>query len=212
MTPSTPLDSFEPERQADSQPSLEAAVEKVLAAQVRELRVKRGWSLAELAEQIGMSKGMLSKIENAQSTPSLNTLVRLAGALDAPLTAFFRGLKEEADVVFVKAGRGFELSPRSAAGHLYQLLGATRGPHHIMEPMLVTLLERSEVFPLYQHAGTEFLYMVSGEMQYAVGGSTYLLEAGDSLQFDGEAPHGPRMLITLPVQLLSVKAYGHVTR
>ena len=81
-----------------------------------------------------------------------------------------------------------------------------------MEPMLVTLLERTEVFPLYQHAGTEFLFMVSGEMQYGVGGSTYILEAGDSLQFDGEAPHGPQMLITMPVQFISVKAYGHVTR
>ena len=54
--------------------------------------------------------------------------------------------------------------------------------------------------------------MVSGEMQYAVGGSAYILEAGDSLQFDGEAPHGPQTLITMPVQFISVKAYGHVTR
>ncbi|MEI8057021.1 MAG: XRE family transcriptional regulator [Actinomycetes bacterium] len=193
-------------------PSLEDAVERVLATQLRELRTRRGWSLARLADETGMSKGMLSKIENGQTTPSLSTLVRLATALDAPITAFFRGLEEETDVLLVKAGRGLELSPRSAAGHRYQLLGATRGPNHIMEPMLVTLMERTEVFPLYQHAGTEFLFMISGEMQYGVGGSTYLLEPGDSLQFDGEAPHGPRTLITMPVQFLSVKAYGHGTR
>ena len=54
--------------------------------------------------------------------------------------------------------------------------------------------------------------MISGEMQYGVGGSSYLLEPGDSLQFDGEAPHGPRTLITMPVQFLSVKAYGHGNR
>ena len=194
------------------QPSLEKAVERVLATQLRELRTRRGWSLAKLADETQMSKGMLSKIENGQTTPSLSTLVRLANALDAPLTAFFRGLDEETDVLLVKAGRGLELSPRSEAGHLYQLLGATRGPHHIMEPMLVTLLERTEVFPLYQHAGTEFLFMISGEMQYGVGGSTYLLEPGDALQFDGEAPHGPRTLITMPVQFLSVKAYGNGSR
>ena len=142
------------------QPSLEKAVERVLATQLRELRTRRGWALAKLADETQMSKGMLSKIENGQTTPSLSTLVRLANALDAPLTAFFRGLDEETDVLLVKAGRGLELSPRSEAGHLYQLLGATRGPHHIMEPMLVTLLERTEVFPLYQHAGTEFLFMI----------------------------------------------------
>ena len=76
----------------------------------------------------------------------------------------------------------------------------------------MTLMERTEVFPLYQHAGTEFLFMISGEMQYGVGGSAYLLEPGDSLQFDGEAPHGPLTLITMPVQFLSVKAYGYGTR
>ncbi|MEI6373631.1 MAG: XRE family transcriptional regulator [Actinomycetes bacterium] len=193
-------------------PSREQAVEKVIAGQLRELRGRRGWSLARLADETGLSKGMLSKIENALTAPSLNTLVRLAEALDAPVTAFFRGLVEETDVLLVKAGRGLELSPRSAAGHRYQLLGATRGPHQMMEPMLVTLMERSEVFPLYQHAGTEFLFMISGEMHYGVGGSEYLLEPGDSLQFDGEAPHGPRTLITMPVQFLSVKAYGHGNR
>ena len=184
----------------------------MLAARLRELRNRRGWSLGQLAAETGLSKGMLSKIENGQSAPSLSTLARLATALDAPLTAFFRGLEEETDVVLVKAGRGLELSPRSRAGHRYQLLGATRGAYKLLEPMLVTLMERTEVFPLYQHAGTEFLFMISGEMEYGVGDDGYLLAPGDALQFDGEAAHGPRRLITMPVQFLSVKAYGHVTK
>jgi transcriptional regulator with XRE-family HTH domain len=191
---------------------LEEAVERVLAARLRELRIRRGWSLAQLAAETGLSKGMLSKIENGQSAPSMSTLARLATALDAPLTAFFRGLEEETDVVLVKAGRGLELSARSIAGHRYQLLGATRGPVQQLEPMLVTLLERTEVFPLYQHAGTEFLFMISGEMEYGVGNHGYHLEPGDALQFDGEAAHGPSRLISLPVQFLSVKAYGHVPK
>jgi len=199
-----------PQPQRDRQ-ALEVAVERVLATQLRELRGRRSWSLSRLAEETGLSKGMLSKIENGQTAPSLGTLVRLATALDAPLTAFFRGLEEETDVLLVKAGRGLEMSPRSQAGHRYQLLGASRGPHQVMEPMLVTLMERTEVFPLYQHAGTEFLFMVSGEMEYGVGAASYLLEPGDALQFDGEAAHGPRRLITMPVQFLSVKAFGHAT-
>jgi len=193
-----------------ARPSLEEAAERVLAARLRELRGRRGWSATRLAEETGLSKGMLSKIENGQSAPSLSTLARLASALDAPLTAFFRGLEEETDVLLVKAGRGLELSPRSQAGHRYQMLGATRGPHQLMEPMLVTLMERTEVFPLYQHAGTEFLFMISGEMEYGVGAAGYTLEPGDALQFDGEVAHGPRRLGTMPVQFLSVKAYGHV--
>jgi transcriptional regulator with XRE-family HTH domain len=196
---------------ADHRPA-SPAVERVLAERLRELRTQLGWSLTRLAAATGLSKGMLSKIENEQSSPSLGTLGKLATALDVPLTAFFRGLQEETDVLLVKAGQGFDLSPRSRAGHRYQLLGATRGSRQLMEPVMVTLMERTEVFPLYQHEGVEFLLMVSGAMEYGVGSAGYPLEPGDSLQFDGEVAHGPRRLTTLPVQFLSVKAYGHAAR
>jgi hypothetical protein len=54
-------------------------------------------------------------------------------------------------------------------GHDYILLGALRGPHKRMEAHLVALTERSEVFPLFQHPGTELLFMLEGEMLYGHG-------------------------------------------
>ena len=180
-----------------------------IAERIREYRQQLGMSGSQLAEASGLSKGMLSKLENGQVSPSLASLVRLSEALQVPVTAFFRGLDEERDVLHVKAGQGLDISHRgSRAGHRYQLLGSMRGPNKRMEPVLVTLLERTEVFPLYQHSGTELLYVLSGKLDYAVGGAEYTLEAGDALQFDGEVPHGPRRLITLPTQFLSIKAYG----
>jgi len=74
----------------------------------------------------------------------------------------------------------------------------------------VTLMERSEVFPAYQHPGTELIYMLAGRMEYGVGGSTYLLEPGDALQFNGEVTHGPTSLEALPIQFLTVKVYGAI--
>jgi quercetin dioxygenase-like cupin family protein len=74
--------------------------------------------------------------------------------------------------------------------------------------LLVTLMERSEVFPAYQHPGTELLYMLAGRMEYGVGSSTYVLEPGDALQFNGEVTHGPAKLDSLPIQFLTVKAFG----
>jgi DNA-binding XRE family transcriptional regulator len=180
-----------------------------IAERVRSLRRQLGMSVSQLAAASHISKGMLSKIENGQVSASLATLVRLSAALDAPVTALFRGLDEEGDVLLVKAGQGMDISHRgSRAGSRYQLLGDMRGPHKRMEPVLVTLLERMEVFPLYQHPGTELLYMLSGTMDYSVGSGTYSLAAGDALQFDGEVPHGPCALVTLPVQFLSIKAFG----
>ncbi len=83
---------------------------QVIANHVRTRRLEMGLNVGQLAERTGISKGMLSKIENAQTSPSLSTLERLAGALDMPVTSLFRGLSEERDAVFVKAGVVLEAS------------------------------------------------------------------------------------------------------
>lgn len=165
-------------------------------------------TVGQLSERCGISKGMLSKIENAQSSPSLATLERLAGTLDMPLTALFRGLAEEREAVFIKAGSGPEIVRQGTrAGHIYQLLGSLRGPRKRVEPLLVSLTERSEVFPIFQHPGTELLYMLEGVMDYGHGKQHYRMEPGDTLQFDGDIPHGPTLLVKTPIRFLSITIY-----
>jgi transcriptional regulator with XRE-family HTH domain len=187
--------------------ALEDALATVIADRVRELRLQLGLTVGHLAELTGLSKGMLSKIENAQASPSLATLARLSGSLKVPVTAFFRGLNEEQDVLHVKVGRGLTIDHKgSGPGHLYQSLGAMRAPHNTLEPLLTTLTTRADTFPLYQHPGTELIYMITGRMEYLCGDSRYLLEPGDTMQFVGEVPHGPSALIELPIQFLSVKS------
>ena len=188
---------------------VEESLTAVIAERVRELRLRHGWTVGRLADECGLSKSMLSKIENAQSSPSLGTLARLSEALSVPVTAFFRGLSEEQDVIHVKAGAGLVIHHRNSVhGQRYQSLGTMRAPHDNLEPMLVTLTERADAFPLYQHAGTELIFMISGKMEYCCGGGRYLLEAGDTLQFVGEVPHGPGELVSLPIQFLAVKSLG----
>jgi transcriptional regulator with XRE-family HTH domain len=192
---------------AGSPDALEEALGAIIAERVREFRLRLGLTVGQLAELTRLSKGMLSKIENAQASPSLATLARLSGALKVPVTAFFRGLNEEQDVLVVKAGRGLDIEHKgSGPGHRYQLLGTMRAPHNSLETLLVTLTDRAEIFPLYQHPGTELIYMIAGRIEYLCGNSTYLLEPGDAMQFVGEVPHGPRTLIELPIQFLSVKS------
>ena len=187
--------------------ALEEALGAVIAERVREFRLQLGLTVGQLAELTGLSKGMLSKIENVQASPSLATLARLSGALKVPVTAFFRGLNEEQDVLHVKAGRGLDIEHKgSGPGHRYQLLGTMRASHNSLETLLVTLTDRAEEFPLYQHPGPELIYMIAGRIEYLCGDSTYLLEPGDAMQFVGEVPHGPRTLIELPIQFLSVKS------
>jgi transcriptional regulator with XRE-family HTH domain len=205
VAPAAPAD--EPELASGSPGALEEALGAVIAERVREFRLQLGLTVAHLAELTGLSKGMLSKIENAQASPSLSTLARLSEALKVPVTAFFRGLNEEQDVLFVKAGRGLDIEHKnSGPGHRYQTLGTMRAPHNTLETLLVTLTERADTFPLYQHPGTELLYMITGRLEYLYGNSRYLLEPGDTMQFVGELPHGPNSLIELPIQFISVKS------
>ena len=183
-------------------------LERVIAAQVRKLRKSSGLSIGDMADKVGISKAMLSKIENAQTSCSLATLARLAAGLDVPVTSLFRGADSQREAVFVEAGRGAEIVGRGTrVGHHYELLGALRGQHKRLEPVLVTLTNESEVFPLFQHAGTELLYMLEGVMVYGHGDSEYTLRPGDSLLLDGEAPHGPNELVRLPIRFLAVTAY-----
>lgn len=192
---------------SDESDQAEAALRSVVSQRLREYRTDLDWTLSQLAGRSGVSKAMLSKIENAQTTPALATLARIGAALSVPVTAFFRGLDEEHDLLHVKSGQGLEIQHRgSAAGQRYQLLGRMRFPHDRLEPMLVTIESDHERFPLYQHGGSEFLYVISGSIEYAYGGRTVLLEPGDALQFLGEVPHGPVRAVVLPVQMLSLKA------
>ena len=72
--------------------------------------------------------------------------------------------------------------------------------------------DESDVFPICQHSGLEFLYMLEGEVAYRHGTKTYVLTPGDSLFFDAEAPHGPEELRRLPIRFLSVICYTRETR
>ncbi len=191
--------------QADGPVDLETAI----ARQVRRYRIAAGLSVAEMAARVGISKAMLSKIENAHTSCSLTTLGRLATGLNVPVTALFRGVDTEREAVYVPAGHGAQIIRRgSRVGHLYELLGALRGPHKRMEAVLVTLTESSEVFPLFQHPGTELLFMLEGVMVYGHGEAAYTMRPGDALQLDGEGAHGPQELVELPVRFLSVTAFG----
>jgi transcriptional regulator with XRE-family HTH domain len=196
------------EREVPSDTPTGVDLEKVIAKRVRALRRSTGLSVGDMALKVGISKAMLSKIETAQTSCSLNTLARLAAGLDVPVTSLFRGADTEREAVFVESGHGAVIVGRGTRiGHHYELLGALRGQHKRLEPVLVTLTNASEVFPLFQHAGTEMLYMLEGVMVYGHGESEYTLRPGDSLLLDGEGLHGPHELVRLPIRFLAITAY-----
>ncbi len=184
------------------------SLEVSIGSEVHSFRKDLGMTVVELARLAELSPGMLSKIERGQTSPSLATLKGLAGALNVPVTALFRQFEEERDASFVAAGSGIEIERRGTrAGHQYRLLGHTVGGAVNVEPYLITLTDESDVFPIFQHAGVEFIHLIEGQVDYRHGSNIYPLGPGDSLFFDADAPHGTERLRRLPIKFLSVISY-----
>ena len=191
----------------------ERSIESAIGRQVREFRGQQNMTIAELAKSAGLSTGMLSKIENGATSPSLTTLQSLSAALQVPVTSLFRRFEERREATHVKAGHGLKIDRRGTrAGHQYELLGHIAGHDISSEPYLITLTEESDVFPVFQHDGLEFIYLLEGRVRYRHADKTYLLEPGDSLFFDADAPHGPEELIERPIRMVCVISYARAEK
>ena len=176
----------------------------------RRIREELGLTLASIAQQARISPGMLSRLETGRVSPSLETIVALAEALGVRPALLLQEVGEEAGgAQHVPESQGLEVVRRGTKrGHTYHLLAAQRGPRKVFEPFLVTLTDKSEIFPGFQHAGTEFIHILSGEIRYRHGKESYLLKEGHSLTFSGEIAHGPERLIKVPIRMLSIIIYG----
>ena len=186
-------------------------LERFLGNTIKDLRQQHGLTIAEVADRADISRGMLSKIENAQTATSLDTLSKLAAALGVSLSALFRNFDNKAGgAQLVKKGEGMEVVRRGTKrGHTYHLLSYDQGPTKHFEPFLITIDSESETFPAFEHPGTEFIYMLEGKLQYRHGEETYVLEPGDSLTFRGDVPHGPDKMMQVPIKFITVLMYPH---
>jgi len=188
----------------------EKVLEIAIGREVRAHRRQHSMTVADLADRTGLSIGMLSKIENGNTSPSLTTIQLLANALSMPITSFFRSFEESRLAVYTKADEGVELERAGTrAGHQYNLLGhiGSNASGVTVEPYLITLSTKADIFPTFQHEGIETIYMLEGEVDYRHGDDVYPLKPGDTLFFDADAPHGPENLVILPARYLSIISY-----
>jgi transcriptional regulator with XRE-family HTH domain len=199
---------------ADGEPTRSVGDRRQVAARLgrvaRRIREELDLTLSDVAERARISSGMLSRLETGRVSPSLETIVALADALGVRPALLLQEIgDEEGGAQHVPAGLGLEVVRRGTRRkHAYYLLAAQRGPVKMFEPFLVTLTDKSEVFPGFQHAGTEFIYILSGEIRYRHGKQSYLLKTGDALTFRGDVAHGPERLEKVPIRMLSVIIYG----
>jgi transcriptional regulator with XRE-family HTH domain len=182
-----------------------------LGRTARRLRESQNLTLADVAGRADISSAMLSRLETGRVSPSLETIVALSQALGVTPSALMQRVGvDDGGAQLIRAGEGLEtVRSGTRRGHTYHLLAAQRGPRKIFEPFLVTLNDRSEVFPGFQHPGIEFIHLLSGVLHYRHGRHTYVLRAGDTLTFRGDIAHGPERLEKVPIRMLSLIIYGN---
>jgi DNA-binding XRE family transcriptional regulator len=153
---------------------------------LRELRQERGMSMRGLARASGLSTNALSMIERGRTSPSVSTLHKIAGALEVPVTAFFRLEPPRQAVVFCGVdGRKRIPFPRG----LWEGLG---GEHFVggVEPFMITLESGASSGPFGMlHTGHEFVICLSGQLEYEIENERYSLTAGDSLLLAAQKRH-----------------------
>ncbi|HEX5365273.1 MAG TPA: XRE family transcriptional regulator [Acidimicrobiales bacterium] len=179
-----------------------AEVAIAVAANTRRLRVRRGWSLDQLATRSGVSKGMLVHLEQARTNPSLGTLckvaetlgVSLAGLVEQPATANVRVVERAAAVRLWTSERG-------SAGDL--LVGSDEDDH--LELWRWTLAPGDGHEADGHAAGTrEIVHVLSGDMVLRVDGVDHPVPAGAAATFRADRDHGYRNDGRDPVDLVMV--------
>lgn len=187
------------------------SIELQIGRRIRALRVERDVTLDQLAREVKLTKGQLSKIENGKVSCPVSTLMRVATALGVHVSDLFEGDETQARAVLVKRGERKPIAGRgSKLGHSYESLAHGLPFPKDFEPYLMTI-EEKRIEPsknVFKHPGHEFLFLLEGKMVYRHAGQDYALEPGDSLFFDGSFDHGPVSVSGVPVRFLSIISNG----
>lgn len=174
-------------------------LERAISTRITSLRTERGMTQEQMAEACGVTKGYISKIENARIVPPIGTLVRIAHALRADVADFLKPLDDSwQDVVSVVRADERQPAVRGASAFGYDYVSlAHRKRHKRMQPFIFTFPE-VEKSTWFEHDGEEFLFILEGrvlwEMKIDGEPRSWVLEAGDSLYFESRIPHRGRGL------------------
>ena len=183
-------------------------IERIIGQRIRAFRKAHGLNLEELARESGISKGLLSKIENAKVSSPISTYSNIAAALGVNFSDFVQGRQEEGCIIIHKEERKLVSRRRTPYGYQFESLGE-RWPSKKFNPFLLTYLPQPKdaPWPHFKFEGEEFIFLLEGELEMVYDQEHYHLTSGDCIFLDARVPHGGRaaggkkaiaLLISLP--------------
>ncbi len=167
---------------------LETDVREKIGIRIRSLRVNQNRTVEEVATASGLSKSMISKIENNKAIPSVAALVKIASSLGVNVSDLLEKDDELLAEMTTKAAvqnnftytdKGYSIFPFAANVH-----------HKKMQPFIFKARKGEVREHKLSHDGEEFIYVIEGALEFTVGSIKYQLKAGDSLYFNSVEKHG----------------------
>jgi len=162
--------------------------EAIIGKKIKSVRRMKGLTLQDVADETGLTKGYLSKIETSGKAAPVPTLAKIAKVLGVPLAELFGGVEKAERISLVRADDRQQLARGAREfGYVYELL-CVGIDNEYMEPYILTIPANTTCVPT-DHPGEEFLFVLEGVMKFRLGEGEYRLEKGDSLYFDASIPH-----------------------
>jgi len=150
---------------------------------LKKIRLERGFTLAEVAEAVGVTSGLLSQLENSKTSPSINSLEGILRFYRVPLSEFFRQIEKE-NSILVRAS-DVETFDTREEGVSVSLLASKLG-NNVLESYRITLQKSSEISVKSTPSetnGERFILVISGSTEAYLPEEKLTLNTGDSLNF-----------------------------
>lgn len=163
-----------------------------IARAIKHRRKQMDLSLEELAVRAGVSRSLVSKVENSRAIPSMPVLIKVARGLQIALSDLVLGTdaSEEPRFVVIRSSDHVVQEKEDAVGFHYENLISRVLNDSLFEVSILTVEPRGKRQPV-QSDGSEFLYVLEGVVAFHLGEEVVTLATGDALFFDGRISHVP---------------------
>ncbi|WP_368652845.1 helix-turn-helix domain-containing protein [Ornithinibacillus sp. 4-3] len=162
---------------------------QTIGIKIKHARLRSKKTQQQVADAAGISKSMLSKIENGQTSSAVATLSKISQVLEVSLSWILDDRPETDLVLLPKTNRQASVGDESM-GYSFELL-ANRSKFSPIEPTIVyvTPKDENERCEPYTHAQEEFIYILEGTISLLYDGEEHHMTQGDTAYFKGEKAH-----------------------
>lgn len=155
-----------------------------IGQKVKEEREKRGWSLTELADNSGVSRAMIHKIERGESSPTAVLLARLSGSFDMTISQLLAQTEVQTGTLVRHENQPVWQDPET--GYLRRHVSPGEMPVDLVS---VELPANTAVpMPVISYVSRrQLIWVIEGTLTFEAGTSTYEMAAGDCLELGDPA-------------------------